>query len=409
MKPSTGEAKLARVISLPLLVLYGLGVTIGAGIYVLVGETAAQAGMYAPMSFIFAAIVMAFSAGTFAELSVRFPQSAGEAIYVKEGLRSEGLSLLTGGVVLLSATVAAATITLGGTGYVLELLGLPREVIIISIVLLMGGIAAWGVKESVVFAAVFTVLEILGLLVIIAAGFWTQPDLIMRLPEVVPPFSDMAASSTIFTTSLIAFFAFIGFDDVVNLVEETKNPARVMPLAILITLVIATVLYFAVTAVAVLSVPLEDLGSSNAPIGLLFERLTGSSPIVITLIAIVATLNGIVIQIVMAARVLYGLGKKGSIPAVFARVHPKTQTPVFSTVLVAAAILGLALFFPIGKLAETTTQFILVVFTMVNLSLVVLKFRRIPAPAGAYTVGIWVPVGGVIACLMLLIGPWVLL
>lgn len=344
MKPSTGEAKLARVISLPLLVLYGLGVTIGAGIYVLVGETAAQAGMYAPMSFIFAAIVMAFSAGTFAELSVRFPQSAGEAIYVKEGLRSEGLSLLTGGVVLLSATVAAATITLGGTGYVLELLGLPREVIIISIVLLMGGIAAWGVKESVVFAAVFTVLEILGLLVIIAAGFWTQPDLIMRLPEVVPPFSDMAASSTIFTTSLIAFFAFIGFDDVVNLVEETKNPARVMPLAILITLVIATVLYFAVTAVAVLSVPLEDLGSSNAPIGLLFERLTGSSPIVITLIAIVATLNGIVIQIVMAARVLYGLGKKGSIPAVFARVHPKTQTPVFSTVLVAAAILGLALF-----------------------------------------------------------------
>lgn len=409
MKPSKGEAKLARVISLPLLVLYGLGVTIGAGIYVLVGETAAQAGMYAPMSFIFAAVVMAFSAGTFAELSVRFPQSAGEAIYVKEGLRSEGLSLLTGGVVLLSATVAAATITLGGTGYVLELLGLPREVIIISIVLLMGGIAAWGVKESVIFAAVFTVLEILGLLVIVAAGFWTQPDLIMRLPEVVPPFSDMAALSTIFTTSLIAFFAFIGFDDVVNLVEETKNPARVMPLAILITLVIATVLYFAVTAVAVLSVPLEDLGASTAPIGLLFERLTGSSPIVITLIAIVATLNGIVIQIVMAARVLYGLGKKGSIPAIFALVHPKTQTPVFSTVLVAAVILGLALFFPIGKLAETTTQFILVVFTMVNLSLVVLKLRKVPAPADAYTVGIWVPVGGVIACLMLLIGPWVLL
>jgi amino acid transporter len=409
MSDSPKEAALSRVISLPLLVLYGLGVTIGAGIYVLVGETAAQAGMYAPMSFVFAAVVMAFSAGTFAELTVRFPQSAGEAIYVKEGLRSEGLSLLTGGIVLMSATVAAATITLGGTGYVLELLGLPREVVIVSIVLLMGGIAAWGVKESVIFAAVFTVLEILGLLVIIAAGFWTQPDLLMRLPEVVPPIGDTAALAAIFTTSLIAFFAFIGFDDVVNLVEETKNPARTMPLAIFIVLVVATALYFMVTAVAVLTVPLEDLGASQAPIGLLFERLTGSSPLMITLIAIVATLNGIVIQIVMAARVLYGLGKKGSIPAFFARIHPKTHTPMLSTVLVTVVILALALFFPIGKLAETTTQFILVVFTLVNLSLVVLKIRKVPAPEGAYTVGIWVPIGGVIACLLLLIGPYVLL
>jgi len=409
MKRASGEATLARVISLPLLVLYGLGVTIGAGIYVLVGETAAQAGMYAPLSFIFAAIVMAFSAGTFAELSVRFPQSAGEAIYVKEGLRSEGLALLTGGIVLMSATVAAATITLGGAGYVLELLGLPREIVILLIVILMGGIAAWGVKESVIFAAVFTVLEILGLLVIVGAGFWAQPDLIMRLPEVIPPIGDFAALSAIFTTSLIAFFAFIGFDDVVNLVEETKDPARTMPLAILITLVVATVLYFMVTAVAVLSVPLEDLGASKAPIGLLFERLTGSSPIVITLIAIVATLNGIVIQIVMAARVLYGLGKKGSIPAIFARIHPKTQTPVFSTILVTTVILGLALFFPMGTLAETTTKFILAVFTLVNLSLVVLKIRKVAAPTGAYTVRIWVPIGGVIACLTLLIGPLVLL
>ena len=408
MSDPTGGATLARVITLPLLVLYGLGVTIGAGIYVLVGETAARAGMYAPLSFIFAAIVMAFSAGSFAELSVRFPQSAGEAVYVKQGLRSEGLSLLTGGIVLMSATVAAAAITLGGTGYILELLGLPRAVVITSIVMLMGGIAAWGVKESVVFAAIFTVLEILGLLAIIIAGFWTQPDLLARLPEVIPPIGDTAALGAIFTTSLIAFFAFIGFDDVVNLVEETKNPARTMPLAILIVLVSATLLYFMVTAVAVLTVPLEELGASQAPIRLLFERLTGSSSLAITLIAIVATLNGIVIQIIMAARVLYGLGSKGSIPAIFARIHPKTQTPVISTVLITSVILGLALFFPIGRLAEATTQFILAVFTLVNLSLVVLKIRKIPTPIGAYTVGIWVPIGGVIACLTLLIGPLVI-
>lgn len=372
----------------------------------LVGQTAAQAGYYAPLSFVLAAIVMGFSAGTFAEFSGRLPQSAGEAIFVKAGFRSEILSLATGGIIVLSATIAAATIALGGTGYVLELLDAPRALVIFLIVATMGLIAAWGVKQSVIFAAIFTVLEILGLIVIVVAGVWAQPEIFSRLPEIVPPISDTVAMTAIFTTSLIAFFAFIGFDDVVNLVEETRNPTRNMPLAILITLVVATLLYFAVTTVAVLSVPLEDLGQSDAPISLLFERLTGISPLLITLIAIVATLNGIVIQIVMAARVLYGMAKKGSVPYVFASVNPRTHTPLLSTILVTSAVLGLALFFPIGQLAELTTQFILAVFTLVNIALVLLKLRKEPAPEGVFTVQIWVPIFGALGCALLLVGPY---
>lgn len=386
--------------------LYGLGVTIGAGIYVLVGETTAQAGYYAPLSFVMAAIVMAFSAGTFAEFSGRLPQSAGEAIFVKAGFRSEILSLLTGGIIVLSATIAAATIALGGAGYVLELVDASPTMVVFLIVGLMGAIAAWGVKESVIFAAVFTVLEILGLIVIIVAGIWVQPDIFARLPDIVPPIGDTAALTAIFTTSLIAFFAFIGFDDVVNLVEETRNPTRNMPLAILITLLVATLLYFAVTTIAVLSVPLDELAQSTAPISLLFERLTGISPLLITLIAIVATLNGIVIQIVMAARVLYGMARKGSIPAIFANVNPRTHTPLFSTVLVTATVLALAILFPIGWLAELTTQFILAVFALVNISLVLLKIRHVPPPPDIFTVRIWVPTGGAISCIMLLTIPY---
>ncbi len=400
------QPALLRVISLPLLVLYGLGVTIGAGIYVLVGETAAQAGMFAPMSFVLAAIVMAFSAGTFAELSSRYPQSAGEAIYVEQAFRRNWLTLLTGGVVILSAIVAAATITLGGAGYVSALIDLPNTVIILIIVLLMGAIAAWGVQQSVMFAAVFTVLEILGLLVIIIAGFYAQPDILTRLPEVIPDFGDGAAYGAIFATSIIAFFAFIGFDDLVNLVEETKNPARNMPLAIMITLVVAGGLYFAVVSIAVLSLPLSELAESKAPIGLLFENLTGASPVTITLIAVVATLNGIVIQIVMAARVLYGLGKQGSIPAFFAKINVKTKTPVLSTTLITGIILVLALFFPIGSLAQTTTRLILLVFALINLSLIVIKIRQTQAPSGIYTVRIWVPAGGLLTCLIMLVGPY---
>ncbi len=397
---------LKRVITLPLLVLYGLGTSIGAGIYVLIGEAAAQAGPYAPMSFVLAAVIMAFTAGSFAELSGRIPQAAGEAVYVRAGFRSEWLSLLTGGAILLAGTVSAAAITLGGVGYLLALVDIPRVAMTVLVVLFMGGVGAWGVKQSVVFAGIFTILEVLGLIVIIAAGFLEQPAILLRIPEVVPAWNDTVALGAVFTTSLIAFFAFIGFDSVVNLVEETRNPAKTMPAAIYLTLGITTVLYFLVLLVAVLSVPIDELGASDAPVRFLFERLTGTSPLVITLIAVVATLNGIILQIIMATRVLYGLGEKGSLPKIFARVSPKTRTPLFSTFLVTAVILALALFFPIGKLAATTTQLILVVFTFVNLSLVLLKLRREPFPAGIYTVPIWVPVLGGLTCLILLVGPF---
>jgi len=399
---------LKRVITLPLLVLYGLGVSIGAGIYVLIGEAAAQAGLFTPLSFLLAAIVMAFIASSFAELSGRLPKSAGEAVYIKAGLRSEPLALLTGAIVLISATVSAAAITIGGVGYLLELIPAPRLAMIFAVVLLMGGIAAWGVKQSVVFAAIFTVLEVLGLLVIIGSGFWNQPDILTRLPEIAPAWGDTVAYTAIFTTSLIAFFAFIGFDDIANLVEETKHPARTLPLAIYLTLAITTVLYALVSIVAVLSVPLEDLGASSAPMRLLFERLTASSPLTITLIAIIATLNGIVLQIIMAARVLYGMANAGSIPAIFGRVHPKTGTPLLSTALITFTIIALATLFPIGTLAAFTSQMILIVFTLTNLALISLKLRRVPAPEGIYTVGIWQPILGALGCVTLLIGPYLI-
>ena len=400
--------ELSRVITLPLLVLYGLGITIGAGIYVLIGQTAAQAGIYAPMSFVVAAFVMAFSAGSFAEFSGRLPQAAGEAVFVKAGFNSELLSLITGGIILLSAVVAAATIALGGTGYIVALTGLPTHAVVATVIALMGLIAIWGVKESVVFAGIFTIIEVLGLLVIVAAGFWQSPDLLARLPEVIPPVTDSAALIAVFTTSLVAFFAFIGFDDVVNLVEETKNPVRTMPLAIMITLVVATILYFLVAMVAVLAVPLDALAQSTAPISLMFETLTGVSPFVISLIAIVATLNGVIIQIVMASRVLYGMGKKGSLPNWFARVNNRTHTPVLSTVIITIVSGILALFFPIGKLAELTTSLILVAFTLVNISLIILKLQKSLPPEGVYTVRIWVPICGTISCVALLVGPYIL-
>ncbi len=396
--------ELERSIGLTSLVLYGLGITIGAGIYVLVGEAAGRAGAYAPSAFLFAAVVMAFSAASFAELSGRVPQSAGESAYIQRGFGLPWLTLVTGLAIILAAVVAAAAISLGCAGYIGLLINLPQPVLVSVVVIVMGLMAAWGIRESVTFAAALTVLEILGLLAIIAAGFRANPQLLSELPKAFPPLSDGVALSGIFSASLIAFFAFIGFDDVVNIVEETVNPARIMPWAIGITLGIVTVLYFLVSLVAIDALPLDELAGSSAPIGLLFERLTGWPPLAITLVAIFATMNGVVIQIVMASRVTYGLARGKSLPPALGRVNPVTRTPLLATALITVVSLFLALFVPLGQLAEWTTQVILSVFVLVNLALLRIKLRREPAPEGIFTVPIAVPVLGAVSCFFLVLG-----
>jgi amino acid transporter len=403
--PAATQPVLRRKITLTLLVLYGLGVTIGAGIYVLIGATAERAGIFAPTSFLVAAFVMLFSACSFGELSGRFPQSAGEAVYVEAGFRSPTLTVLTGGLLLLAAIISSAAISVGSAGYIATLVALPDWAIIIIIVGFTGGLASWGIVESVAFAAALTLIEILGLVAVVIAGLWGQPDILLRLPEVIAPPTDASVLLSVSVGSLLAFFAFIGFDSMVNIIEETEEPARNMPLGILLTLLIATILYFAVSSVAVLALPIEELSKSSAPLSLLFERLTGIPPFAITLIASVATLNGVVVQSILASRVVYGLAKVGRLPGILAQLNPRTRTPILATVLVSAFTLVFALFFPIGVLAERTTQIVLVVFLLINASLLRIKWRRDPAPENILVVPLVVPLIGFVTCLLMLVVP----
>ena len=254
---NSGEKRprLRRRLTLPLLVLYGLGVTIGAGIYVLVGTTAGRAGIYAPSAFVVAAVVMALTAASFAELSGRYPVSAGEAAYVRAGFRSDLIAIFTGLLVILAGIVSSAAISIGSTGYIRELIDLPQNVLVPMVVLAMGAVAAWGILESVLFAALFTVIEAGGLIAIIVLGFGSDPDLVTRLPDLLPPLFEPGVWSGIASAGLLAFFAFIGFEDLVNVAEETRNPKKTMPWAIFLTLVISTVIYFLVASIAVLTVP----------------------------------------------------------------------------------------------------------------------------------------------------------
>ncbi len=189
-----------------------------------------------------------------------------------------------------------------------------------------------------------------------------------------------------------------------NLAEETREPRKTLPWAIFLTLIVSTFIYVAVVSVAVLSVSTTELAASKAPLGLVFHEITGLSSIAINAIAIVATLNGVIVQIIMASRVLYGLARQNSVPEVFGSVNPVTRTPLVATGTVVGLILLLALFFPLEHLAEMTSRVVLTIFALVNVALFLIKRRGTPAPEGGFTVNIWVPIAGFVSCLFVLAG-----
>ena len=301
-------------------------------------------------------------------------------------------------------TVSAAAICVGSVGYVQHFLALPDAILITAIVLLMGAVAAWGIMESVTFAAIFTVIEIGGLLVIIASGVLSDAAPLKDISRVIPSTFDATTWGVVLSAGLLAFFAFVGFEDLVNVAEETKTPAKTLPRAIFLTLGIATALYMLVTTIAVLTVPVEELAAAKAPLTLVFERVTAAPPAIITAIAIVATLNGVIVQIIMAARVIYGLAKQRNLPQFLGAVNPVTRTPLTATAMVSALVLLLALLFPLQGLAVMTSRITLVIFTLVNLALLQIKRSGEPAPEHAFVVARWVPILGIVCCLGLLLG-----
>jgi len=205
----------------------------------------------------------------------------------------------------------------------------------------------------------------------------------------------------VFAGAVLAFYAFIGFEDIVNVAEEVKDPARTMPIAIVATLVIAGGLYLAVSITALAVLPLVELAGAEAPLALVYAAGGGDARI-LGAIAVLATVNGVLVQMVMASRVLVGLSRQGSLPAVLGRVHPITRTPVVATVLVVSVILVLALSFSIATLAGTTSLVTLAVFALCNLALWRLKRRGGPVPQEVPTLPIWLPLIGAVVSLAVL-------
>ncbi|TNF99754.1 MAG: amino acid permease [Gammaproteobacteria bacterium] len=372
---SKAKPTLKRALSLPMMVLYGLGTTIGAGIYALVGELASVSGYLAPFSFLVAAFTAALTAMSYAELSGRYPRAAGVALYVKAGLSVETISIIAGLLVVITGIVSSSALVNGFIGYLGEFIELPRLVAITIVVIMIGIIAAWGIAESVTIAATVTVIEVSGLLLIVIVGHESLLEASHRWQEMMPSIN-LSSGHSILAGVLLAFYAFIGFEDMVDVAEEVKDVRHILPLAILLTLLITMFIYILVMITALMSMPPDQLALTDAPLAMLYEYHTGEKAVLIGLIGMFAIINGALIQVIMASRVLYGMSSRKQLPAFLSRINAITRTPLLATVIITLTVLIVSSIGNLAALAELTSVIMLTIFAIVNLSLMRIKLRH---------------------------------
>jgi basic amino acid/polyamine antiporter, APA family len=387
---SKAQGSLERGLTLFPLILYGMGVIVGAGIYVALGAVIQRAGAAAPISFLLAGVSAALTGLCYAELAARFPEASGAAGFVRHGFRSDFL----GGIVALAITaatgIAAASIAHGAAVYLRELVALDPRFLTTLVIVANTAIAIYGVKTSVGLAATMGALEIVGLLAAIAAGLYLAPD--FKVHDIVPV--EIAGWLGTFGGAFVAFFAFIGFETLVNMAEEVKNPTRTVPMGIVGAIAASVALYVMVA----LSVVLSNQTGGN-PLLNLFE---GKLALIFAAIGSVAIANGVLVEIVMLSRLFYGMARIGQLPQAIGRVDGFTRTPVLATLAAGAIILTAALLMPFDRLLFAANAMTLMIFLFVDASLLLVK-RRDQSPPPAFCIPRSLPPAAVAVTLMLLL------
>lgn len=351
--------------------MYGIGMMLGAGIYVLIGEAAGTAGNTLWVSFIIGAIAAIFTGLSYAELSSMFPKSAAEFIYVKKAFNNEFLAFLVGWLIIFTSIVSAATISLGFGGYFAGLLGSDIVISAVILIITLSFISFYGIRESSWMNILFTIIEVGGLFLIIYVGF-TFPS-----NNFVNYFESPSGISGIFLAVPLIFFAYTGFNNIVNIAEETKNPRRVLPKALLFSIAITTVIYILVSLTVIRVIDWQELGKSVAPLADVAGESLG--PVAYTLlvaIALFSTSNTVLISLVTGSRIIYGMSEQGSLPSFFSDIHYKTRTPWVATLIVMAATITFVFAGDMVTIANITVFSIIITFALVNASLIRLRYTE---------------------------------
>ena len=363
-----------------LLLFFILGDIVGAGIYALVGEVGGLVGGAIWSAFLCAFVLAIFTASSYAELVTKYPRAGGSATYVNNAFRNPFVSFMVAFAVMASGITSACTLTLAFSGdYLAQFISVPIIGAAIVFMLLITAINFYGISESVRINVVLTLVEITGLILIIIigiaalAGGHGDPGRAFEFKEGTSVLTALLAGT------VLAFYALIGFDDSVNVAEETHHPSRNYPRAIFGALLLAGVISLLVTFTASMVVPTATLAESSGPL----LEVVEAGPIAIptklfAAIALLAVSNGALINMIMASRIVYGMGDQGVMPTAFSNVHPGRRTPWVSIAF--TSVIALLVLITIGRndealstLGSTTVVLLLIAFVMVNISVLVLR------------------------------------
>lgn len=389
------EAKtpLKRHLGLVALLFYGIGDILGAGIYALIGPASAAAGSHLWVSFAIALAVALLTALGYSEMTSRFPKSGGVSHFADVAFDRPVVSFMAGWLLLFVSIVSMATLTRAFSGYFSKLgVDIPAPIVMPLFLIAVGLVNFHGIKNSSIANIISTSIEATGLLVVIVAGFAILGG--TDRPEVAATPFDW---SGVLKGAALAFYAFIGFEDLANVAEESIRPKKNLPRAILGSLGVAGSIYITIGALSTTTVGANDLAGSSAPLALLVSRSGLPIPTALfAVIALFAVLNTCLLNSITGSRLLYGLAEQNLVPRFFSAVNPTRQTPHFSIVAVILAAGVLSAFSSLGVLAGATSVLILIVFCTTNLALLKVK-RTMKRDPEAFRVPAWIAVVAIVA------------
>lgn len=388
---SGASPSLRRTLGVWRVSLTGVGVILGAGVYALIGPAAAQAGNAMWLAFVLAGATASLTAYTYARLGKLRPKDSPEFQYTAMAF-GPATGFVAGWLMLAADLLAAATVALGFARYLGHLTGTPMPLNAMGLLGATAFVLYAGIARSVGLAIVLTFVEAAGLLFVIAIGlpFWPQTDF-LEAPRGV---------SGLWGAASLIFFAYLGFDELGNLVEEMERPERDLPRALFVSMAVTTAIYLLVALSATAAVGWRDLSASDAPLALVARHALGArADTALTIIALCATANTVLLLLLAASRSVYGMASAGMLPRALAVVSGMTAIPLVATVLVVGVTVPLVLIGDLAKVAAMTDAAVLASFLMVNLALVWLSARRAIARAAA---DLLLPGAGALLCAWLL-------
>jgi basic amino acid/polyamine antiporter, APA family len=397
------KQQLARHIGLFALTLYGVGDILGAGIYGLVGKAAGQMGNAVWLAFLASTVAAGLTGLSYASLGSRYPKAGGASFVTHLAYRRGWLAYGVGLAALASGLTSMATGSRVFAGYFEGMFpNIPHFLIIVGFGLALGAIVVRGIKESIWLNSICTVIELGGLLIVIAVGFgFIGNTNYLDATSAVNP-TGALGPSIILSGAVLTFYSFVGFEDMLNVGEEVKNPTRTLPLGLLLSVAISSCVYVLISIVAVSVVPADVLANSKQPLVDVVAKAAPWFPTkVFSVISMFAVTNTALLNFIMGSRIMYGMANQRLLPSVLAKVHRKRKTPYVAAGVVLLVMLVLALSGDISSLAKATSVLLLSCFAIVNVALVILK-RRPEEPKGSFEVPVFVPILGAIVCLALL-------